>query len=209
MINNASSDVNALFYGKIRVPTVYEDLIARCKENDRAAQEELYNRFFRKMLTVCLRYVSDREDALEVLNDGFISVFKNLGQYQSKGSFEGWIRRIMVNKSLDFIRSRKSYNENITLEKKEYEDVLQFNDALGNLGIEELYKMIESLPPMSKAVFNMYAIDGFSHKEIANEMSISENTSRWHLHEARNQLQEQLRKVSQYDQQKYDQQKNG
>jgi RNA polymerase sigma factor (sigma-70 family) len=173
-----------------------ELLLEQCRENDRVAQKKLYEHFFGKMYSVCLRYVKQEDDALEVLNTGFYKVFKNIAQFRNQGSFEGWIKRIVINTALDFIKEHKNYNQNI-MPNTEYLDF--YNGSTENLvvskySVEELMKLIDKLPPMAKAVFNMYAIDGYSHKEIGEQLNISEVTSRTYLHAARQKLKVLLKK---------------
>ena len=128
------------------------------------------------------------------MNDGFMQVFKKMGQFGAKGSFEGWIRKVMVNKALDHLRSRKAYQEHISVRVEVPEISSDTMDALQVLEMEELYQLIEQIPPMSRSVFNMHAVDGFTHKEIAAKLNISEGTSRWHLSEARASMQEKIMK---------------
>ena len=151
------------------------------------------------MLVVCRRYARNEDDAFEILNTGFLKMFRNLKKYQSmgKGSFEGWVKRIMINSALDHLRSLKSYLERMNFDY-EAETGQETNMGLYNLEVEELYRMLEDITPMSRTVFNLYALDGYSHKEIAEKLGISVGTSKWHLYIGRQQLQEQLRQKVAY-----------
>lgn len=168
--------------------------IEGCIKNDRNAQKVVYESLYGIMLALCKRYVNP-EEAQEVLNNGFLNVFKKIEQYDQKGSFEGWVRKIMINKSLDYLKSHKSY-KSIIVSKPDYETTNQVTYNLASLAIdtEELYEMIRKLNPITKAVFNMIAIDGYKHKEVADQLNITEVNSRWHLASARKQLQEMISK---------------
>jgi RNA polymerase sigma factor (sigma-70 family) len=163
-------------------------LIGGCLKNDRKAQEGLYKRFYQAMMALCVRYTKDRQDALEVLNDGFLKVFKRIGQYDAaKASLYTWMRKIVINTAIDFLRKHQVYH-NMEVLLAEDEDTGIENDAVQKLSGDELLKMIRQLPPTTRLVFNMYIIDGFSHRDIASLLGIGEGTSRWHLNEARRQL---------------------
>ncbi|MEM9024052.1 MAG: RNA polymerase sigma factor [Bacteroidota bacterium] len=175
---------------------MHEELIRLCLKNDRKAQKEVYENLFGRMHAVCLRYLKDPDDALEVLNNGFLSVFTNIKQYGFKGSFEGWVKRIMINKSLDHLRANKRFSTTDAVDDEyAFRHVSVDNEAWSNLGLEVLDGMIAQLPPMSRSVFNLYVIDGYSHHEIANILSINPGTSRWHLSYARQSLQKMVKKT--------------
>ncbi|HNW97820.1 MAG TPA: RNA polymerase sigma factor [Bacteroidales bacterium] len=172
------------------------EIIEACKKNERSAQKFVYEKFFSRFYAVCVRYIKDREEALEVLNDGFINMFKNIEQYKCDGSFEGWARRIIVNKAIDYIRSNKKYKE-VFKYIDDYKDVpVKIEIEEDMFDINELYDMVHNLPNIYRMVFNLYAIDGFSHKEIAERIGVSEGTSRWYLSESRKMLKEKLTLVS-------------
>jgi RNA polymerase sigma factor (sigma-70 family) len=140
------------------------------------------------MMALCVRYTKDKNDALEILNDGFLKVFKNIDQYDAvKASLYTWMRKIIINTAIDFLRKRQVYYDmDVLLDPRE--DAGIENEALFKMGGEELLKAIRQLPATTSTVFNLYVIDGFSHREIAAILEISEGTSRWHLSEARRQL---------------------
>lgn len=157
-------------------------------KNDRRAQEQLYKKFYHALMALCIRYAKDRHDAVEVLNDGFLKVFKNIDQYDAaKASLYTWMRRIIINTAIDFLRKKQVYYDMDALLDDQVETGIE-NEALGKMSGEELEKVIRQLPSATYTVFNLYAIDGFSHREISAMLQISEGTSRWHLSEARRQL---------------------
>lgn len=142
------------------------------------------------MYSVCRRYVMQLQEAEDILVCGFTKVFQKLNQFKGQGSFEGWIRRIMVNEALTFIRRNKSMYLEVEIEKASREP--DFNKLSDQLEVEDLEKLIDRLPMGYKTVFNLYAIEGFSHKEIAEKLGISENTSKSQLSRARVHLQKLL-----------------
>ena len=163
-------------------------LIRGCISNDRKAQESLYKRYYQAMMTLCTRYTKDRNDALEVLNDAFLKVFKRLEQYDAtKASLYTWMKKIVINTAIDFLRKVQAYH-NMEVMLVGEEDPGIENEALQKMNGEELLKMIRQLPAVTRLVFNMYVVDGFSHREIGSLLGISEGTSRWHVSEARRRL---------------------
>ena len=166
------------------------DLIQNCIKGDRKSQQELYNRYAGKMLSVCRRYARHEMEAEDIFHDAYIKVFKNIGQFQSNGSFEGWIRRIMVNTALKYISKKSFQNENIGIQ--DYKEDSIGPSAYSKLQEEELMNLINTLPIGYKTVFCMYVIDGYSHKEIGEKLNIGESTSRSQLVKARRLLQEKV-----------------
>jgi RNA polymerase sigma factor (sigma-70 family) len=163
-------------------------VIRGCLKNDRKAQEQLYRRFYHAMMTHCVRYTRNGQDAMEVMNDAFLKVFKHIGTYQAdKASLYTWIRRIVINAAIDFLRKQQVYLDMKAISAGSDEAAID-NEALNKLGGEALLKMIRQLPAATGLVFNLYAVDGFNHREIGTLLGISEGTSRWHLSEARKQL---------------------
>jgi RNA polymerase sigma factor (sigma-70 family) len=163
-----------------------KDLVKLCRDNNSAAQEKLYKLFYGSMMNVCLRYAKNPEDAVEVLNTGFLKVFQNIHQYKGEGElFYAWARKIIVNTALDRIRFEKNrYNNTVPLNINNDSKHIE-NDALSQLGEEDLIKMIEELPPTSRTVFNLYVFENYTHKEIGEMLNITESTSQWHLLNAR------------------------
>ncbi len=167
-----------------------EVLIRQCRKFERQAQKEVYEKYTAKMYSLCLRYVKDAPSAEDVMIMAFVKVFEKIEQFKGDGSFEGWIRRIMVNESLTYIRKNKSMYLEVDIEKADREPNYENLDS--KLESEDLLKLIQQLPTGYRTVFNLYAIEGYSHKEIAEELGISENTSKSQLSRARSLLQKQL-----------------
>ncbi len=163
------------------------DLIKGCLEGDRRAQEYLYQRFSPKMYGVCLRYAGKAEDAQDILQDGFVKVFKNLHMYRGDGSFEGWVRRIFVNTAIEHYRRQV----NLYPVTENHENLLETKElsAFDSLSVKDLVQIIQQLSPGYRTVFNLYVVEGYSHKEIAEMIGISEGTSKSQLARAKGVLQ--------------------
>jgi RNA polymerase sigma-70 factor (ECF subfamily) len=167
-----------------------EKLVQNCIRGRSDAQEQLYKMHYRVMFGVCLRYAQDRDAAEDILQEGFIKVFNNLAKYRNEGSLEGWIRRIMVNTALDHYRKTSRLVPITDLEQAKQESVSA--DAISDMRTEELLKLIQALPDGYRTVFNLYAIEGYNHQEIAEKLGISEGTSKSQLSRAREYLQRQI-----------------
>lgn len=165
-------------------------LIESCKKGDSKAQKMVYDRFSGKMLGLCRRYINDVSEAEGVMVTGFLKVFDKIDQFAGNGSFEGWIRRIMVNESLLYLRRHKNMYLEVDIEYAE--STPNYAMAAANLEAAELLNMVNELPVGYRTVFNLYAIEGYSHREIANRLEISENTSKSQLSRARALLQKQV-----------------
>ena len=170
------------------------DLIKGCINNDRRMQEELYTRFAPKMYAVCLRYAGNAEEAEDILQEGFIKIFKKLGSFRSEGSFEGWIRRIFVNTSIEHFR-RKTYMQPIS-EQEENTMEGKSLSVLDSLAEKDLIHLIQQLSPGYRTVFNMYVVEGYTHREIGELLGISEGTSKSQLSRAKVILQEMVKKFN-------------
>jgi RNA polymerase sigma factor (sigma-70 family) len=168
-----------------------DELIAGCKAGKRDLQKALYTRFSAKMLGICLRYTKNREEAEDVLQDGFVKVFQHLPQYAGAGSFEGWIRKIMVNSALEHLRKKKIVYSQTDIQNLE-DDCHLDAEVMSKIAVQDLLSMIRELSPGYQVVFNLYAIEGFPHKEIAAMLDISEGTSKSQLARARKILQDKL-----------------
>lgn len=155
-------------------------------------QKALYTRFSAKMLAICIRYVKNREEAEDILQDGFVKVFNHIQQYSGQGSFEGWVRRIMVNTALEALRKKKVDYSSADIQNLE-DDYESDNDVMSKMGYQDLLGFIQSLSPGYQVIFNLYVIEGYQHKEIATLLSISEGTSKSQLARARMILQEKIR----------------
>ena len=167
-----------------------EVLIRRCRKRDGQAQKEMYDKYAPKMLAICVRYIREADQAEDVMISAFVKIFDRIDQYKGEGSFEGWIRRIMVNESLTYIRKNKSMYLEVDIEYADREP--DYGNLDSQLQAEDLLKLIQQLPVGYRTVFNLYAIEGYSHKEIAEQLDISENTSKSQLSRARTLLQKQL-----------------
>ncbi len=161
-------------------------IIEGCKQNDRRSQEKLYKQFFNPMMYMCLRYIKDKGRAVEIINDGFVKVFSRIHQYEYRGSFEGWVRRIVYHCLADSLKKDANYLKFMVFEEH---DQREKHKILDKLYEEDILKLIEKIPPASGDVFLMYAVQGYNHKEIAELKGISIGTSKWHLSEARKKLQ--------------------
>lgn len=168
------------------------DLINGCIDGNRRMQEELYRRFSPRMYAVCLRYAGNGEEAQDILQDGFIKVFKKLESFRGDGSFEGWIRRIFVNTAIEHFR-RKKYLTPVT-EKEENTIEGNYASALDDMGAKDIMALVQQLSPGYRTVFNMYVVEGYSHKEIGDILGISEGTSKSQLSRAKVILQDMVRK---------------
>lgn len=181
-----------LFGNKKHLDTRDKDWIEEAKKGDRRAQKAIYDLLAAKMFAVCLRYMGDRDSAEDILQDGFVTLFSKIDSFTGAGSFEGWARRIFVNTALMSLRKKDAL--------KNSEDVQSAwgissdsPTAIEEIGYDELMKMIAALPPGFRTVFNMYVIEGYSHKEIAEALGISETTSRSQLQRARTLLQSKIK----------------
>lgn len=176
-------------------PSPMQLLIQGCKRNDRESQRLLYQHYYGYALSVCFRYCRTMEEAKEVVNDGFLKVFGKINQFKSTTSFKAWLRRIMVNTSIDQIRrERKNYfmisiQDSVEIENGEV-------SILDDLTHKELVELVQNLSPAYRAVFNLYVIDGYTHKEIGEMLEISEGTSKSNLLKARRKLRNELSKLT-------------
>ncbi len=172
-----------------------KELIQLAVENNRRAQQQIYTRFSPKMLSICRLYVKDLQQAEDIMITSFMKVFTNLKFFENKGSFEGWIRRIMVNESISFLRVHKIVNfieDAVYAEESDEAQECEFST-------DDIQFMIDNLPEGCKMVFNLYAIEGFKHKEIAVMLGINEGTSKSQLSHARKILQQQINATKKYD----------
>lgn len=175
-------------------------ILEACRRSDRKAQSALYKQCFSLLMGVCVRYVKQEDEAVALLNMGFLKILNNLDRYRSEVPFEAWIRRIMINTVIDEYRKNKKHKALIEYTDQEDKavytsDSVAYNDAAEQLEAEEIEQMIRALPPVSQQVFNLYAIDGYSHKEIGEMLRISVGTSKWHVSFARQKIREMLVKA--------------
>lgn len=170
------------------------DLIKGCIAGDRQMQEELYRRFAPKMYAVCFRYANNADDAQDLLQEGFIKIYRNLHRFRAEGSFEGWIRRVFVNTSIEQFRKKQA---KLSMVSEKEENTIEDRDisALESLAEKDILAIIQELSPGYRTVFNLYVVEGYSHKEIGDMLGISEGTSKSQLARAKSVLQ---KKVAQY-----------
>ncbi len=173
------------------------DMIEGCKKGDRNAQKLLYDRFAGKMFALCSRYIKDKMEAEDVLVKAFTKILDRIDQYKNEGSFEGWIRRVMVNESLSYLRKNKSMYVETDIEAVDREP--NYEKLENHLEAQDLLKLISELPSGYRIVFNMFALDGYSHKEIGEQLGINENTSKSQLSRARTVLQKKLLELDNVD----------
>jgi len=171
-----------------------EELLGRCRAGERKAQELLYNQLASKMLGVCMRYTNNRTEAEDMLQNGFIKVFKNINDYRGEGAFEGWVRRIMVHTSIEYYRKHYRIIQPMDIANAGIEPAVEAT-AITNLDVKDLMNVIQQLTPGYRMVFNLYAIEGYSHKEVAAMMGITEGTSKSQLSRARTILKELVTKM--------------
>ena len=166
-------------------------LIEGCRKGDRRAQKALYETYSRKMMSVCLRYVSDWETARDLLQDGFVKVFTHIDSYTGNGSFEGWLRKIFVNSALEYLRHADVLRESTELDQTA--ELTQTDSSpLSDISAAELMQLIQSLPTGFRTIFNLFAIVGYSHKEISEQLNITESTSRSQYTRAKKLLQRKV-----------------
>ncbi|MEQ6122405.1 RNA polymerase sigma factor [Reichenbachiella sp. MALMAid0571] len=167
-----------------------DEIIKGCLKSDKKSQRQLYEMFAPLMLSVCRRYICDFDSAQDVMIKAFMVVFDKLSQFRHEGSFEGWVRRIMVNESLTWLRKNKSMYLEVEIESADKE--IDFEVVSAQLNVEDLMALVYGLPSGYRTVFNLYAIEGYSHAEVAKQLGINVNTSKSQLSRARVLLQKKL-----------------
>jgi RNA polymerase sigma factor (sigma-70 family) len=172
------------------------DLITACLRQERKAEYELYRLTYPYLMSICFRYVNSREEANEMLNIGFLRILKNLDKYKPEIPFKTWARKVMINILIDEYRKEKKHRDVIEYieEYNEVNDYSEFNHAMVKMDVDQIQAMITKLPKLGQRVFNLYAIDGYSHKEIGEMLNMTESTSKWHLHVSRNKLKDMIQK---------------
>lgn len=168
-----------------------EELIQKCKQGNLKHQEKLYMHFYSYAMGVGLRYLHDRDDALEVVNDSFIKVFNSIASFKNENNFKPWLRKIVVNTALD--RRRKDLKHQNHSELESAENVSFAPQAIAHLNSQDILKLLDTLPNLQRTVFNMYEIDGYNHEEISELLQISASSSRVNLSRAKEKLREALR----------------
>ncbi|WP_438944957.1 RNA polymerase sigma factor [Sediminibacterium sp.] len=165
-----------------------QSILAGCLNNDPSSQRELYNRYSPKMLSVCYRFANSREDAEDMLQEGFIKVFTQMHTFQNKGAFEGWIRRIIVHTCINFLKKNKKFSNSIDLEQADYLEVKE-ETMPSVMQARQIIECIRLLPIGYRTVLNLYAMEGYSHREIADMLDIEESTSRSQYTRAKSMLE--------------------
>jgi RNA polymerase sigma factor (sigma-70 family) len=164
-----------------------QDLVKGCIRNDRRVQEVLYKQYCSSMLIICRSYAKNEQDAIEVLQDGFLKIFQQIDRYDStKASIYTWMRTIMIRTAIDFLRKRN--RRQVAIEWKEEHDPTIDAEALERMSAQQILSLLQLLPATTRAVFNLYITEGYNHREIGEILNISEGTSKWHLSEARKYL---------------------
>ena len=171
-------------------------LIEGCKKGQRRAMHRLFKTYYGLLFTVCMRYAHCYEDAQDMVNEGFMKIFAGLENYQPTGSFEAWMKTIMVNAALDYLRNYRANGETVNYDDMPDDVLLNHdeNEALAKMSTDELMQLIQHLPLMSRTVFNLYVFEDKPHAEIAKILNIKEGTSHWHLNFARTKLKEAIEK---------------
>jgi RNA polymerase sigma-70 factor (ECF subfamily) len=172
-----------------------QQLIEGCRKGERLAQKELYDTYSRKMMGVCLRYASDRETARDLLQEGFVKVFSAINSYSGTGSFEGWMRKVFVNCALEYLRKADVMKDAVELDHTYYQATDSSPSAIADMSARELLNLVQELPSGFRTVFNLFAIEGFSHKEISEMLHITESTSRSQYTRAKQLLQRRINEL--------------
>ena len=162
------------------------ELVEGCRRQHRLAQQGLYQRYYGRLLGICMRFTGSRPEAEDVLNRAFLKIFQSIGDYSEQGSLHGWMATITLRTAIDFVRVQMKYRQTFRL--GEVPEVPFDSDALDLLAVEELYRLIQQLPPDQRAIFSMNVVEGYTHREISELLGINENTSKWRLAEAKKQL---------------------
>lgn len=169
-----------------------------CRKGNPRAQQKLFKHFYSPMLRLCMRYADSTDEAEDMLSEGFLKVFSNLDKYENTGSFESWMKRVMLHAALDYRRKYSPKAELTDIAEVAETDRIGYdvNTAIGTMSSEAIISLIQQLPPMTRTVFNMFVFDGFSHNEIAQQLNISEGTSAWHVNAARTRLKNEILKMN-------------
>jgi RNA polymerase sigma-70 factor (ECF subfamily) len=170
-------------------------LVKKCLAGKADAQELLYRRYASRMFGVCLRYAKNKMEAEDIMQEAFIKVYQNLKNFRNEGSLEGWVRRIMVNTSINYYKSNLKYLQTMDIDDVSHQESFSVESS-DNIELKTLLNLIQRLPEGYRVVFNMYVIEGYSHKEIADALGISENTSKSQLSRARKALQAKIEKIN-------------
>ena len=172
-----------------------DSIIEGCVAGKRSAQSALYQKYASVMLAVCLRYARNRDEAVDILQEAFLKIFQNISSYRKEGSFEGWMKRVMINHALNYYRKNRKLPFHADIESINETEIMDKEEPQTNhapVSAEKLIALIQMLPPGYRMVFNMYVFEEYSHKEISESLNISENTSKTQLLKARRMLRKKL-----------------
>ncbi len=170
-------------------------LINLCRKGYGKHQEELYLMFYNYAMSICLRYSKDREEAVEIVNDGFVKLFSHLDRYKEHTSFKAWLRRILINSSIDYYRRNEKHYHNVDISYAKHEHISE--DAISKISEQEIIEQIQELPQSYRLVFNLFVIDGYNHREISKKLNIGVGTSKSNLAIARSKLKRRLLNMNQ------------
>jgi RNA polymerase sigma factor (sigma-70 family) len=176
-------------YAAIEEDELYK-LLNSCRKGDAMSQERLYAQFYAYSMSICLRYSKTREEAIEILNDGFYKIFTKIGKHDKAFSFKGWLRQVMINSAIDYFRRNEKHYHGLDISYLKYSPTTA--SVIDDLSEQEIVEAIRQLPPSYRIVFNLYVIEGFNHEEIARQLSIGVGTSKSNLAMARNKLKKIL-----------------
>lgn len=171
--------------------------VRACRAGNARAQRKLFERFYSTVMGICMRYAGSTDEAADMLNEGFLKVFSNLDKYEDTGSFEAWMKRVVCNAALDYRRKYDKRVETVDLDEITDNHLADshVNDAVAKISSQEIVGLIQQLPSVTRTVFNMFVFEGFSHSEIAQQLNISENTSAWHVNNARTRLKNAIKQI--------------
>ncbi len=169
-----------------------QEFIIGCKKKDSRCQEQLYYQYYPDMIKLCLRYSKTQEEAVEMMNEGFLKIFSKIDSFKFEGPLGAWIRKIMINTAIDYYRKKNKISIAPPLSIEETKDISIQPAIYSKISSDEIMSLVTSLPQPAGIIFNLFAVDGFSHAEIATFFNIPESTSRWHLAQARKLLKEQI-----------------
>jgi len=177
-------------YHRVHIDIKFSNIIAGCIRQERKMQSKLYELYYAYGMSICIRYVNHENEAISILNDSFMKVFKEIRKYETDKPFKPWLRRILINTALNEIKKNQKFTNHIELEAANFPPL--DNHILSSIQYQELITLIQTLPPAYRTVFNLYVIDGFKHKEISNQLGINEGTSKSNLKRARIKLIEKI-----------------
>ena len=174
-----------------------QEWICACREGNARAQRKLFKHFYGTVMRICMRYAGSTDEAADMLNEGFLKVFSNLDKYENTGSFEAWMKRVVCNAAVDYRRRFVKEVDFVNIDDLPDMQIADesVNDAVARISSQELVGLIQTLPPVTRTVFNMFVFEGFSHRDIASELNITENTSAWHVSSARTKLKDAISKM--------------